>query len=110
QPEAWVGTVQRCLEMIFQDSIHGVTRDSRPSSFFNLNELTVPLAPSCTYVSFVPDVPTRANPESCSEALILTDGRPRSVISRNNTVSGYLSPLFCVLAGYTLILARTFPW
>src|SRR5712692_10529281 len=53
--------------------------------------------------------PARLIPAACSDAPILTDGRPRSVISRSNTVSAYISPFGCVPAGSTLRDARTRP-
>jgi len=63
-----------------------LTTRSPPSSFFN-----------------------RSEPRALRDAVILTDGRPRSVISRKSTVSAEISPLFCGLAGSTLMLARTRP-
>jgi len=71
--------------------------------------LAVPFTLITTYVPVVFEPPTRANPAPSSDVLIFTDGRPRSVISLSNTVSGYRSPFGCVLAGSTLRLARTRP-
>src|SRR5262249_39350675 len=76
----------------------------RPFSLRSFNELAVPLDCRTTYVSFVPVGPAKLNPEVGSEAPILTDGRPRSVISRRSTVSDCSSPEEDLLAGRTVIL------
>src|SRR5262249_19612356 len=81
----------------------------RPFSLRSFNELAVPLDCRTTYVSFVPVGPAKLNPEVGSEAPILTDGRPRSVISRRSTVSDCSSPEEDLLAGRTVILARMRP-
>ena len=47
----------------------------------------MPFASGITHVCFVFEGPVRLIPAACSDAPIFTDGRPRSVISRNNTVS-----------------------
>ena len=88
-------TRDRCdteLKFSSMDGGYGLTTCSRPFSFFIFNKLAVPFASNTTYVSFVPDGPARLNPAASSDVLILTDGRPRSVISRSNTVSGERSP------------------
>src|SRR6266545_1363075 len=79
--------------------IYGFTDCSRPSSFRSLNEVDVPFASNMTYVSLVPVGPARLTPAASSEAPILTDGRPRSVMSRRSTVSGWRSPFADVPTG-----------
>ena len=44
-------------------------------------------------MSFVPVGPAKLRPETGSEAPILTEGRPRSVMRRSSTVSWVSSPL-----------------
>jgi len=64
-------------------SRYGATVCSRPSSFFNLNEVAVPFASRITYVCLVFEGPVRLIPAASSDAPIFTEGRPRSVISRH---------------------------
>jgi hypothetical protein len=67
---------------------HGSTTCCRPSSFLSFKELAVPFDSRITYVPFVPVGPAKLSPEDRSEALILTAGRPCSVINRNNASQG----------------------
>ncbi len=55
--------------------VHGLIVCSRPSSFFNFKELTVPFAFIVTYVSTVLDPPVRLIPEPSPDVPILTAAR-----------------------------------
>jgi len=68
-------------------ALYGLTVWSRRSAFFKFNQLTVPLAPSCTFGSFVFHGPTRIDRAPGSDALILTDRRPRSCLPEQHGLS-----------------------
>src|SRR5215510_2257294 len=85
---------------------YGLTTCSLPFSLRRRSTLVSSRAWRMAYVSLVPLGPATLRPETCSDAPILTDGRPRSVIKRNSTVSSCTVPSWEKLAGRTLMLAR----